>query len=257
MATISEIAAYLDDLLRTSEIPDYPGAINGLQLTTRRDIRRVAAAVDYSGVVAKEAVRADAQLLLVHHGMFWGAPLPITGSRYTALAALIENGVSVYSSHLPLDLHPKLGNNMLLADILGLEPSGGFARFKGLDIGVSGEGDMATADLLERARSFAQDHGGSLVATTFPEGRLTRRWGICTGAGAGNDTIREAVERGIDTMIVGEGPHHTAVQARDLDIVIMYAGHYATETLGVRALGVHVAKEFDVESVFLDAPTGL
>lgn len=257
MASISEIAAYLDDLLKTSEIPDYPGAINGLQLTTRLEIHRVATAVDYSGVVVREAVLAGAQLLLVHHGMFWGAPMPITGSRYTVLTALIENGVSVYSSHLPLDLHPQLGNNVLLAETLGLEPSGGFARFKGLEIGVSGEGEIATADLLERARSFAQQQGGSLITTVFPEGRLTRRWGVCTGAGADGDTIREAVERGIDTMIVGEGPHHTAVQARDLDIVIMYAGHYATETLGVRALGVHLAKEFHLESVFLDAPTGL
>src|SRR5690349_891180 len=149
MASVSEITAYLDDLLKTSETPDYPGAINGLQLTTRLDIRRVAAAVDYSGVTVREAVRARVQLMLVHHGMFWGAPMPITGSRYEVLAALIENGISVYSSHLPLDLHPQLGNNVLLAETLGLEPSGGFARFKGLEIGVSGDGKIATADLLD------------------------------------------------------------------------------------------------------------
>jgi putative NIF3 family GTP cyclohydrolase 1 type 2 len=189
--------------------------------------------------------------------MFWGTLQPIVGPRYEALAALIQNGVAVYSSHLPLDLHPEYGNNVLLARKLGLQPSGGFARFKDVAIGVSGEAHMRTAELLERARSFSREHGGTVVATEFGSDRITRRWGICTGAGADNDTIREAVERQIDTMIVGEGPHHTAVQARELGIVIVYAGHYATETLGVRALADHLANRFGLDSLFIDAPTGL
>jgi putative NIF3 family GTP cyclohydrolase 1 type 2 len=111
--------------------------------------------------------------------------------------------------------------------------------------------------LVDRAREFARGLGGEVVATPFLPDRRTLRWGICTGAGAASDTIREALESGIDTMIVGEGPHHTAVQARDVGIVIVYAGHYATETLGVRALARRAAEEFGLEAQFLDAPTGL
>lgn len=257
MPSASEIAAYLDRILRNSEVPDHPGAVNGLQLASSADIRRVAAAVDFSRTVIREAVGAGADLLLVHHGMFWGAPQPITGSRYETLALLIENQLAVYSSHLPLDLHPQFGNNVLLARELGLEPSSGFATFQNIVIGVSGNSDLPTTELAKRASRFAADRGGNLVSTGFAHERVTRRWGICTGAGADANTIREAVQRGIDTIIVGEGPHHTAVTARDLDLVILYAGHYATETLGVRALSEHVATAFDVECCFIDAPTGL
>ena len=257
MPSASEIGAFLDRVLRTGEIPDYPGAVNGLQLASSAEIRRVAAAVDFSRTVVRKAVGAGADLLLVHHGMFWGAPQPITGSRYETLALLIENQLAVYSSHLPLDLHPEFGNNALLARELGLEPTGGFASFKNTVIGVSGNSDLSTAELARRASKFASERGGKLVSTGFEQDRVTRRWGICTGAGADSDTIREAVQRGIDTIIVGEGPHHTAVAAGDLDLVILYAGHYATETLGVRALAEHVAAAYKVECCFIDAPTGL
>jgi dinuclear metal center YbgI/SA1388 family protein len=257
MAPLAPIIDYLDRVLRTKDIPDYPGALNGLQLGGKHDVRRVAAAVDFSAATASYAVRAEAQLLLVHHGMFWGEPQPIVGPRYEALAPLIARGIAVYSSHLPLDLHPQLGNNVLLARALELSPIGGFATFKSVEIGCSGELEIPTAALLERVRSFSSNWGGHVVASPFPDNRITRRWGICTGAGADSDTIHEATERGVDTMIVGEGPHHTAVQARDRDIVIMYAGHYATETLGVRALAERVATEFHTDWVFLDAPTGL
>jgi putative NIF3 family GTP cyclohydrolase 1 type 2 len=114
-----------------------------------------------------------------------------------------------------------------------------------------------TDDLVRQTRAFAKEHGGSVVATPSAPGRRTRRWGICTGAGASTETLTEALSRGIDTLIVGEGPHHTAVQADDTGVVIIYAGHYATETLGVKALGESVARAFGLESVFIDAPTGL
>ena len=251
------VADWFDALLKTSEIPDYPGAVNGLQLANRKDIRKLACAVDFSTHIVHEAVRVAADMLLVHHGMFWAGTRPITGNVYEQLATLIEGDVAVYSSHLPLDLHPEVGNNTLLARELGLDPIAGFARYKTIDVGVSGVSDVETAILVERAREFARAHGGDAVATPFASGRHTQRWGICTGAGADSDTIREAVDRGIDTMIVGEGPHHTAVQARDLGIVIVYAGHYATETLGVRALADHAAKQFGLDVQFLNAPTGL
>jgi putative NIF3 family GTP cyclohydrolase 1 type 2 len=104
---------------------------------------------------------------------------------------------------------------------------------------------------------LASEYRGQLVATPFDVTRVTRRWGVCTGAGADSSTLREAHERGLDTLIVGEGPHHTAVEARELGIVVLYVGHYATETLGVRALGDIVAKQFGISSTFVDVPTGL
>jgi len=252
-----EIAAWLDALLRTTEIPDYPGALNGLQLASRGRIRSIACAVDYSTTTVRESARIGADMLLVHHGMFWGGPQPLRGPAYERLATLVSSDVAVYSSHLPLDLHPELGNNILLARRLGLEAQSGFARFKTIEVGVSGSADVPTADLLAGAARLAVEFGGNVVSTPFEPGRKTRRWGICSGAGADTDTIREALERGIDTMIVGEGPHHTAVAARDHGIVIIYAGHYATETLGIRALGDRVATEFGITSRFIDAPTGL
>jgi putative NIF3 family GTP cyclohydrolase 1 type 2 len=158
---------------------------------------------------------------------------------------------------LPLDVHPSFGNNALLAKRLGLEASGGFARYQSIDVGLSGTSDLATQALAARARALASEYRGQLVATPFDVTRVTRRWGVCTGAGADSSTLREAHERGLDTLIVGEGPHHTAVEARELGIVVLYVGHYATETLGVRALGDIVAKQFGISSTFVDVPTGL
>jgi len=257
MPTARDIASRMDGWLRTTEIPDYPGAINGLQVDNRADVTRIATAVDFSAYIVRETIRARAQLLLVHHGMFWGGVQPLTGVIYERLANLIANDVAVYSSHLPLDLHPELGNNVLLAKRLGLRPTEGFARYKTVDVGLAGADDIPTATLIERVRLLTTEAGGHVVAPSVASDRRTRRWAMCTGAGADSETIREAMERGIDTMIVGEGPHHTAVQARDLGIVIIYAGHYATETMGIRALGERAGSEFGIEAVFLDAPTGL
>ena len=257
MARAQAIAERLDALLHTAEIPDYPAALNGLQFGSRGEVRRVSTAVDFSSHTVRQAAAARVQMLLVHHGMFWGGLQTVTGPVYERYCDLVTHDIAVYSAHLPLDMHPELGNNALLARRLGLEPSAGFARYKTVDVGLSGSGDVDTPTLVERARQLAREAGGDVVVTPYDAARRTRHWAICTGAGADSETIREAAERGIDTLIVGEGPHHTAVQARDLGIVVVYAGHYATETLGIRALGEYVATEFGVEAQFIDAPTGL
>jgi dinuclear metal center YbgI/SA1388 family protein len=257
MAALAEIVAFLDAELRTSEILDYPAAMNGLQLANRGDVHHIAAAVDFSTTVVREAVTRGASMLVVHHGMFWAGALPIVGPRYYRLALLFENDIAVYGSHLPLDLHPRFGNNVLLAKELELTPSGGFASSQGVVIGVSGSSDVPTSALVERAKAFCERNARRLVTTPVRAGQVTRRWGICSGAGASTATLEEAVELGLDTLIVGEGPHHTAVQAPDLGITLLYCGHYATETLGVRALVAEVAKRFSIASSFIEAPTGL
>lgn len=257
MTATARVVEYLDDLLETQSVPDYTNALNGLQLANSGSVTRIAAAVDFSTRTVAAAVVAGADMLLVHHGMYWGGLKRVEGKDYQRLRTLIENDVAVYSSHLPLDRHALYGNNALLASELGLEPSGEFARFKNISIGVRGTSDVETAMLVSRADAVAKSHGGSARATPIAPDRVTRAWAICTGAGASSDTLREAEEAGVDTLIVGEGPHHTAVEAEEKGITVIYAGHYATETLGVRALAAHISDRFDISWTFVEAPTGL
>jgi dinuclear metal center YbgI/SA1388 family protein len=254
---LDAIAAHLDERLRIVDIPDYPGALNGVQVEHAGPVHRVAVAVDASLRTIQGAAAARANLLVVHHGLYWGGTQPLRAHAYARIRALITNDIAVYSAHLPLDLHPTLGNNPLLAEALGLVPAAGFARSQGIHVGVQGECDVATADLATRASRIAVAEGGALITVGLSEGRRTRRWGICTGAGASSDTLREAAAAGIDTLIVGEGPHHTAVEAPEMGLAVLYAGHYATETFGVRALGAELERVFGLPWSFVAAPTGL
>lgn len=256
---LSHIVNFLDEVLQTATTPDYPGALNGLQLSNRsEEIRKVAAAVDFSTQTVKAAIDQGANLLIVHHGMFWKGLQPIIGRTYTQLRDLIDADLAVYASHLPLDRHPQLGNSVLLAKTLGLEPTENFAQFKDIFIGVQGTADIATSVLIERARSFSRSNGGEAITTPGVEGdRKTRRWAICTGSGASAETLAEATRDGIDTLIVGEGPHWTAVDALDRGITIIYVGHYASETLGVYALADEIGHHFHIDVARISAPTGL
>jgi len=255
--TLAELGEYIDTLLDVKASQDYPNALNGIQLENRSQIRAIAAAVDFSTRAIQGAIQTSSNLILVHHGMFWAGLEPITGSTFGKIRALVEADIAVYSSHLPLDRHPVLGNNALLAKELGLQPTGSFARFENGFIGLRGESNVATAVLLNRAREFALTQGGDARASTMSADRETRKWAMCTGSGASADTLREASALGIDTLIVGEGPHWTAVHAEENDLVIIYAGHYATETLGVRALAQHLGEHFRLPWHFVSAPTGL
>ena len=190
--------------------------------------------------------------------MFWGGTQTITGHRHERLCALVTNDVAVYSAHLPLDVHPRLGNNALLARRLGLTPSGGFARYQAIDVGLSGsDADTHAYVGAEGCERWPSSSRARWSQRRSIRSRITRRWGICTGSGADSASLREAASRGLDTLIVGEGPHHTAIEATELGIVVLYAGHYATETLGVRAIGDEVAAHFGLTSMFIDAPSGL
>lgn len=253
---LRDVVAALDLELRTSEIPDFSGAINGLQVANDGHVTRVAVAVDASMAAVVEASVLKADLLIVHHGLFWNGVQPVVGTIYQKQRSLLTNNIAVYSTHLPLDAHPRLGNNVRLAEALGLSVQRGFGRYKSIDIAVAGDCDEAASVIVERAQAFAARYG-SAVRTSIPaEGRRTRRWAIVSGGGASTDTLREARERGIDTLIVGEGPHHTTVAAQEDDLLIIYAGHYATETLGVQALGAWLATRFGLPWSFLHLPTG-
>jgi dinuclear metal center YbgI/SA1388 family protein len=254
---LDEISLHLDALLRTREVPDYAGAVNGVQVEHKGPVRRVAVAVDASQQTIQGAVDQGANLLVVHHGLFWSGAQALRGPVYRRFQMLIEHDVAVYSSHLPLDLHPEMGNNALLARALGLSPAEGFGRYQTISVGVRGNADIETAVLAERARALAHAEGGALVAVGLTPGRRTRSWATCTGAGASSETLREAESLGVDTLIVGEGPHHTGVEALELGIAVLYVGHYATETFGVRAIGAELELRFKLPWSFIDAPTGL
>jgi dinuclear metal center YbgI/SA1388 family protein len=257
VAQLADIVGHLDGLLRTVDVPDYDFALNGLQLGNSGRVTRVAAAVDFCLASVRGAVEVKADLLIVHHGMFWGGLQRIEGSVYDRYRELFAHGIAVYSSHIPLDLHPTHGNNVLLARELELTPEFPFARFQEIQIGVGGTAAIATRVLAQRATAFAERWGGTARTTPIDPGRMTRRWAICSGAGASTSTLQEARALGVDTLIVGEGPHHTAVQAAELGIAMIYAGHYATETLGVASIAAHIAREFDVVYSVISAPTGL
>ncbi|MCC7052536.1 MAG: Nif3-like dinuclear metal center hexameric protein [Gemmatimonadaceae bacterium] len=256
-ATTSVIAPWLDDLLETQTTPDYAGALNGLQFDHLGPVTRVAAAVDASLRTVELAAEAGANLLIVHHGLFWAGAQPVRGTLHRKFRRLVTADIAVYSAHLPLDRHTAIGNNALLARELGLTPGATWLPYKGVPIGVVAETDMPTAELCDRARRFAAAHGHHTVVTPHDAARRTRRVAICTGGGASSESLREAINLGADTLVVGEGPHHTAVDAEEAGLVVIYAGHYATETLGVQALAARVAAQWNLPWSFLPAPSGL
>jgi dinuclear metal center YbgI/SA1388 family protein len=250
------IADRLDEELLVASTPDYPPALNGLQVDNRRGVTRVAVAVDCSQRTITEAREIGADLLIVHHGLFWGGLQRLTGAYLARVRALLEADIALYSAHLPLDCHPTHGNSVRLANEWGLQPSDGFARHQTIWCGVRGSSDEPTATLIDRVSAFATQWGHNTRSTPVAPDRRTRRWAICSGAGASADTVREAVEAGVDTLIVGEGPHWSAVDAEEHGLVIVYAGHYATETPGVQSIARWLERTAGLPWTFVHAPTG-
>lgn len=238
-------------LLRPERFTDWDGAHNGLQVANPGTVTRLAAAVDATLPVVRMAVDARADLLLVHHGLFWSPRLPWTGAHYELMRLLIDHGLAVYSSHLPLDAHPRLGNNARLAAALGLRRCRPFFQCKGQAIGLATSTRIPRPELVARLEK-AVDGPVRLV----PGGpAVCRRIGVVTG-GAGAELAQAAAE-GVDTFVTGEGPHWTYGLAEEMGVNVLYAGHYATETFGVKALAAHLAGRFGLPWVFLDHPTGL
>jgi dinuclear metal center YbgI/SA1388 family protein len=248
---LHEIASYLDHCIRWSEIEDFPHALNGLQFENDGRVSRLGAAVDASAAVIAMAAMAQVDLLVVHHGLFWGGLAPMVGPLYRKFSQAFQANLAVYSAHLPLDLHPDFGNNVLLAralDLPGLEP---FFHERGRAIGVAAAVDLERSTLHARLEQAVQRD-----VWICPGGpSRVRRVGIVTG-GAGSQVAKAAAE-GVDTFITGEGPHQTFALAEELGINLLYGGHYATEVFGVRALTQHVADRFELPWIFLDHPSGL
>ena len=248
---LKDMVGHLNELLRIEETGDYANALNGLQVENSGGISRIGAAVDACETVIQDAAAAGVDLLLVHHGLFWGGLSPMTGAAYRKMRMLIEADMAVYSAHLPLDRHPEIGNNVLLAKALGLEGGVPFFESAGQPIGLRFDVEVNREVLhshLEKAVSGTVHlaAGGPIVA---------RKIGLVTG-GAGGDIAKVAAV-GIDTFITGEGPHWSYTAAEELEMNLFYAGHYATETFGVKALATKLSEKFALPWQFIDHPTGL
>ena len=248
---LRELTGWLDEYLRVREVPDDKLALNGLQVDGPADVTRVAVAVDACQAVIDEAARQQVQLLIVHHGLFWDGLGPVTGRRHARLASLMRHGIALYGSHLPLDCHPDVGNNAVLARLLGVPVSRWWGDYQGVSLGVAGELALDRAELGSRIASVL---GAPPKLIAGGPGR-TKRVGIVTGA-AGS-MIEEAHAAGIDTFITGEGKHHHYFDAEELGVNVFFAGHYATETVGVKALAEQLAARFGLAWTFIDHPTGL
>ena len=249
--SLADLVNYLDDYLQIGELPDSPDAINGLQVDGAADVRRVAVAVDACLATIAGAALWGADLLLVHHGLFWGPRRSLTGTLYRRFSALVRHRIGVYAAHLPLDVHPGVGNNAQLASALGIEIEGKFGDEHGIPVGVYGALDVDRDELVARIRKALD-----VEPKVLPYGLWqTSRVGIVTGGGG--TLVAEAAAADIDTFVTGEGPHYTALDAEEYGMNVIHAGHYATETLGVKALAKHLEAEFGVETQFIDHPTGL
>ncbi|MBI4519256.1 MAG: Nif3-like dinuclear metal center hexameric protein [Gemmatimonadetes bacterium] len=247
---LHELASYLDAFLAIGEVPDYPDAWNGLQVEGPAEVRRICAAVDASEASIKEAVERRCDLLLVHHGLFWGGIQPLTGRRFRKVETLVRGGVALYSAHLPLDAHAEVGNCAVLARALDLALEGRFAEYRGHPIGWWGRTRGTRSQLLERVTRVVG--AGVRLLPGGPE--AIERVAVVTGAASGY--IEDAARVGLDTLITGEGPHHTFFDAVECGVNVFYAGHYATETWGVQALARHVEERFGIPWEFIDLPTG-
>jgi dinuclear metal center YbgI/SA1388 family protein len=251
MASLHEITDYLARELSIAEIPDYPGALNGLQIENDGEVGKIVAAVDASLPVFEKAIAEGADLLLVHHGMFWQGAQPVTGPVYKKLRLALDAGMALYSVHIPLDVHPQWGNNAQLASRLGMQASEPFFDWKGIHLGVCQQMDLSLAEL----RSAVEHAVEGPVHLCSAGGDCAGKVGVITG-GAGSEVAAVAAS-GIDTFVTGEGPHWSYSLAEELGINVIYAGHYATETFGVRALTGHLQEKFGVDTGFVQHPTGL
>lgn len=250
MTSLSEITTHLGELLSIQSIGDYPQALNGLQLENNGCVTRIAAAVDACEAVLIQATARKADLLLVHHGLFWNTT-PFIGGMYRKMRAAILGNLAIYSAHLPLDVHPIYGNNALLARAAGLTDLLPFLPSKGQPVGLVGNCTVSRNTLLE---SLATTLGSPIhLCAGGPE--FPKRVGVITG-GAGSEVARVAAA-GVDTFITGEGPHWSYTLAEELGINLIYGGHYATETFGVKALAAQLSERFCVPWEFIDHPTGL
>jgi len=246
-----EVVRYLDEYLKIAEIED--DSRNGLQVEGRAEVRHVTLAVDACMAAFRRAGEIGADMLVVHHGLFWDSYRPLVGGHLRRVRALLDRELSLYAVHLPLDAHAEVGNNAALAEILGLETVTTFGQYRGVSVGL--EVRPAQELSVEAFVALVEERLGAPVVTQAFGPPRVRRVGIVSGGGA--SMIEQAAAHGLDLFLTGERSHSFYHQAAELGIHVLYAGHYVTETLGVKALGRHLAGRFGLQTTFIELPTGL
>ncbi|MBS3782809.1 MAG: Nif3-like dinuclear metal center hexameric protein [Anaerolineae bacterium] len=248
----NDLIDYLNKYLRVEEIEDK--SQNGLQVEGPDEVRRVAFAVDACQASFERAVAEEAQLLIVHHGLFWSEPLRLIGPHFRRVKTLIEGRCGLYAVHLPLDMHPVVGNNAEMVRLLKLEERRPFGVYHGLEIGFAGRLDSPLdismligrlVEALDRPPLRVLDHGSEEIEDVG-----------CVSGGAAS-MMDQAAEAELDAFITGETDHASFHEVAERRLNVLFAGHYATETLGVKALARHIEEQFDLDTMFFDIPTGM
>jgi len=249
MVLLKEIVEFLDGELGIKDVED--SSNNGLQVEGKKEIKKIAFAVDACMEVFEKA--KDFDMIIIHHGISWDDSLKyLTGINYSRVKFLIENNISLYAAHLPLDKHPKHGNNAEFCRIFGLKHIHGFGDYHKQMIGFAGEKEIALKDFV---KEINKKLNSSCKVFDFGKKQI-KKIAVVSGNG-GSSIVTEAVSKGFDCIVTGEAGHSSYHIAKEGNLNVIAAGHYATETLGVKALMNILKDKFDVEVKFIDAPTGL
>ncbi len=248
---LTELVQYLNSLLKNDEIKDV--SLNGLQIQNSGNVNKIAIAVDASFASIEEAIKQNVQLLLVHHGLFWKDSVAITGTMYDRVRTCIQNDLALYASHLPLDMHPELGNNAQIQQVLGWPVVGGFGDYHGQIIGTEARLDKPVS-FESLVSDFQRKLNYAPLSWNFGRKEVQS---IGYVSGRASDLLHEAIEKKLDVFVTGESRHEDYWVAKEAGINVIFGGHYATETLGVKAVGKHLEETFGLETSFIDLPTGL
>lgn len=250
MAKLADLVAFCDQRTRRTAFDDAPGAFNGLQVANRGRVTKIGAAVDSGLIPFQRAVAADIDFLIVHHGMYWDMPRPLTGPVYDRVVTLVEGNCALYSNHLPLDAHPQMGNNALLAKQVGLIAHRGFLPNAGGDIGrIARSRGLTRAALREKLQKLY----GRVIAIEYGS-TSPREIAFCSGSG--NSAIKALAEARVDTLVTGELREEWFNRAQEEKLNLYLCGHYATEVHAVKALAAELARKFRLpwEFVATDNP---
>ncbi len=248
---LRKLVSFLDSELSLSEFPK-DESVNGLQIEGRGSVRKIGLAVDACEYVIKTADEKKIDFLFVHHGLIWGGIRAIRGITKKRLKALLSSDISLYACHLPLDWHPRYGNNVELLRVLSIKKMGEFGEYHGKRIGYWGKTGAALSigEFVSRA-----DKALKTKSSFLDFGRKVHNVGVVSGGGW--SAIHDAEELGIDTFLTGEPSHSAYHLAKEMGVNLIFAGHYATETLGVKAVGAMLKKKFGLPVEFIDYPTRL
>lgn len=249
--TLKKLVPFLDSELGLSEFPADESA-NGLQVEGKERVRRIGFAVDACGYVFRKCSELEIDFVLVHHGLIWGGLKSLAGTTRNRIKALLDSGISLYACHLPLDWHPVYGNNARILKILSVRRMGEFGAYHGKKIGCWGRLEKAVS-LRDFVRVVDDKLGTKSGFVDF--GKKVRNIGVVSGAGW--SALSDAEGSEIDTFLTGEPSHSAYTLAEELGINLIFSGHYATETTGVKAVGDMLARKFGLEVKFIDHPTGL